>query len=51
MNYYSNVLKYNPYIYLDYMKKIPPIIYLNIDKFQIDFTYKDMIEHQDKYDK
>lgn len=49
-DYYSNVLKYNPYINLDYMKKIPPIVYLNIEKFQIDFTYKDMIELQDKYD-
>ena len=50
-DYYSNILKYNPYINLDYGKKIRSIIYLNIEKFQIDFTYKDMIELQDKYEK
>ena len=43
-DYYSNVKKYNPYI-----SSSSSIIYLNLVKFQTNFTYKDMIEFQDKY--
>ena len=51
MDYYDNVLKYNPYINLDSWKAKPLIVNLNLIKFQTNFTYKDMIEFQDEYEK
>ena len=51
MDYYDNVLKYNPYINLDSWKAKPSIVNLNLIKFQTNFTYKDMIEFQDEYEK
>ena len=44
-DYYSNVKKYNPYIY----GSSSSILYLNLVKFKINFTYKDMINFQDKF--
>ena len=51
MDYYDNVLKYNPYINLYSWKAKPSIVNLNLIKFQTNFTYKDMIEFQDEYEK
>ena len=49
MDYYSTVLKYNPYIYYSGWSK-PSIVYLNLEKFETNFTYKDMIKFQEKYE-
>ena len=49
-DYYTNVLKNNPYIYFDSWISKPTIVYLNYIKFQTNFTYKDVIKFQEKYE-
>ena len=48
-DYYSNLLEYNPYIYYSGRSK-PSIVFLNSVKFETNFTYKDMIKFQEKYE-